>query len=64
VKKSARWVPKLLSDEQKEECVRTCQAFVAAVQRRSLSMLDDIVTMDETMVSFHTPETKNNPNSG
>jgi histone-lysine N-methyltransferase SETMAR len=58
VKKSARWVPKLLSDQQKEERVRTCEAFVAAVQRRSLSMLDEIVTMDETMVSFHTPETK------
>jgi hypothetical protein len=24
VKKSARWMPKLLSDEQKEERVRTC----------------------------------------
>ncbi len=58
VKKSARWVPKLLSDEQKQEHVRTCQEFVAVVQGRSLSMLDDIVTMDETMVSFHTAETK------
>jgi histone-lysine N-methyltransferase SETMAR len=58
VKKSARWVPKLLSDDQKKERVRTCTEFVAAVNRRSMAMLDRIVTMDETMVSYHTPETK------
>ncbi len=58
VKKSARWVPKLLSDVQKQERVRVCKEFIAAIRRRSLSMLDCIVTMDETMVSFHTPETK------
>jgi hypothetical protein len=57
-KKSARWVPKLLSDEQKEEQIRTCSSFIAAVQRRSMAMLDNIVTMDETMVCHHTPETK------
>jgi histone-lysine N-methyltransferase SETMAR len=57
-KKSARWVPKLLSDEQKEERVRTCTEFVAAVNRRSMAMLDNIVTMDETMVCYHTPQTK------
>jgi histone-lysine N-methyltransferase SETMAR len=61
VKKSARWVPKLLSEEQKLERVRTCRDFVAAVQRRSMSMLEDIVTMDETMVCYHTPETKKQP---
>jgi len=58
VKKSARWVPKLLSADQKNERVRICRDFVAAVHRRSLHMLDCIVTMDETMVSYHTPETK------
>jgi histone-lysine N-methyltransferase SETMAR len=58
VKKSARWVPKLLDEDQKLERVRTCTEFVAAVQRRSMAMLDCIVTMDETMVSYHTPETK------
>jgi histone-lysine N-methyltransferase SETMAR len=57
-KKSARWVPKLLSDDQKQERVRICSEFVAAIHRRSKSMLDCIVTMDETMVSYHTPETK------
>ena len=58
VKKSARWVPKLLNDEQKEERVRTCTEFLAMVQWRSLAMLDNIVNMDESAVSFQTPETK------
>jgi len=58
-KKSARWVPKLLSDAQKKERVRVSQAFVADVCRHSMAFLDTIVTMDETMVSLHTPERKN-----
>jgi hypothetical protein len=57
-KKSARWVPKLLSEEQKQERIRVCSDFIAAVHRRSKAMLDAIVTMDKTMVSYHTPETK------
>ena len=58
VKKSARWVPKLLNDDQKQERVRTCTEFLAMVQRRSKAMLDNILTIDESAVSFHTPETK------
>ncbi len=57
-KKSARWVPKLLSPDQMKERVRVSRDFVAAVHRHSMSYLDNIVTMDETMVSQHTPETK------
>jgi [histone H3]-lysine36 N-dimethyltransferase SETMAR len=57
-KKSARWVPKLLSEEQKQQRVDRCQDFVNMVQRRSKAVLDNIVTMDESAVSFHTPETK------
>ena len=57
-KKSARWVPKLLSKEQMQERVRVCKKFVAAVHRHSKAWLNNIVTMDETMVSLHTPETK------
>jgi formate-dependent phosphoribosylglycinamide formyltransferase (GAR transformylase) len=58
VKKSARWVPKLLSQVQKEDCVRISKKFVDAVERSGLSMLDHIITMDETLVSYFTPETK------
>lgn len=57
-KKSARWVPRLLTDDQKEERVRVCTKFVANVHRHSKAWLNNIVTMDETMLSLHTPETK------
>ncbi len=35
IKKSARWFPKLLSEEQKQERVGTSRDFVIAIQRRS-----------------------------
>lgn len=57
-KKSARWVPKLLTDDMKLERKRTSEALLAMVRRRSKAVLDNIVTMDESAVSFHTPETK------
>jgi hypothetical protein len=38
--------------------VSFCTEFVAAVTHRSKAMLDNIITMDETMMSYHTPETK------
>ncbi len=57
-KKSARCVPKLLSEDQKQERIRVCSDFIVAVHRRSKAMLDAIVTMDQTMVSYHTPKTK------
>ncbi len=57
-KKSARWVPKLLTDEMKKERVQTSEAFLAMVRRRSKAILENIVTMDESAVFFHTPETK------
>ncbi len=58
VKKWPRWVPKLLSQVQKEDRMRINQKFVDAVERSGLSMLDCIITMDETLVSYFTPETK------
>jgi hypothetical protein len=64
LKKSLRWVPKPLSEDQKKERVRICTDFVATVNCRSMVMLDIIVTMDETMVSYHTPQTKRQSNSG
>jgi histone-lysine N-methyltransferase SETMAR len=42
----------------KKERVRTSEAFLAMVRRRSKATLENIVTMDESAVSFHTPETK------
>jgi histone-lysine N-methyltransferase SETMAR len=55
-KMPARWVPKLLSLDQKDQGVENCSEFVAGIHCHSLAMLGNIVTMDETMVSYHTPE--------
>ncbi len=57
-KKLARWIPKLLSDDMKKERVRTSEEFLKKIRRHSMSMLDNIVTMDESGVSFHTAEKK------
>ncbi len=50
-KKSARWVPKLLTEEMKKERVRTSELFLAMVRRRTMLLLDNIVTMEESAVS-------------
>jgi hypothetical protein len=49
------WMPKLLTKEQKQEGVQTCQEFAAAMQHHSILMMDNIWTMDEVIVSYHTP---------
>ena len=61
LKKVAHWVPKLLSQQQMEERVRTSTVFVKLVQDKSKAVLQHIITMDETAVSMHTPETKSQP---
>jgi hypothetical protein len=42
----------------KNKSVRICEAFMSLLRRHSMAMLDRIVTMDESAVSFHTPQTK------
>ncbi len=51
-------MPKLLDNDQKQEGVRVCSDFIAAIHHWSKSILECIVTMEETMVSYHTLETK------
>jgi hypothetical protein len=41
-----------------DERVRTSQEFIQLVQTKGRSVLDRIITMDESAVSMHTPETK------
>jgi hypothetical protein len=41
-----------------------CLDFITTVHHRSKSMQDCIITMDETMVCYHTPETKYTASSG
>ncbi len=57
-KKSARWVPRLLNDKQKQQRVEICSEFVEAVHHHSLNMLDSIVTMDKMTVCYHMPQMK------
>jgi flagellar motor component MotA len=58
VKKSARWVPKLLSQEKMDQRMETLAAFVKLIQNKRESFLDKIITMDKSAVSMHTPTTK------
>ena len=58
-KKSARWVPKILSTEQKSARAAASKGFLKPYRTKGEQFLDNIVTMDETAVSYFTPETKN-----
>jgi histone-lysine N-methyltransferase SETMAR len=51
-------VPKLLTTAQKDERVQRSEDFLQLLRKHSLAALNNIVTMDESAVSFHTPETK------
>jgi histone-lysine N-methyltransferase SETMAR len=57
IKKSARLVPKLLTTAPKDERVQRSEDFLQLLRKHSL-VLNNIVTMDESALSFHTPETK------
>ncbi len=46
-KKSPRWVPEILSHDMKKERVRTSEEFLKMVCCHLMSMLDNVVTMDE-----------------
>ena len=53
----ARWVPKLLSEENKRERVKSSRELLAA-WRGEKNFLDRIVTGDETWFHYYEPETK------
>ncbi len=55
VKKSARWVPKSSARSRSRS---QCGPAGTSSPPSSATMLQNIVTMDETIVSYHTPETK------
>ena len=57
-KVAARWVPKLLSDEQKEERVRLARQSSRLYEANEDEFLARFVTMDETWVHHFDPETK------
>lgn len=55
---SARWVPKLLAPEQKDERVRQCGALLFLKEEYGEEFWQRIVTTDETWLPYYNPETK------
>jgi hypothetical protein len=56
--KPVQWFLKLLTEDIKKERVRSSEELLAMVRRNFMEILDDIIIMDESVMSFHTPETQ------
>ena len=57
-KLSARWVPRLLSAENKRNRVVASEALLARINRNPVEFFRRFVTVDETWIHHYTPETK------
>jgi histone-lysine N-methyltransferase SETMAR len=57
-KLSARWVPRLLTVDQKRNRVTMSKQCLDKFQRNPSEFLRRYVTMDETWIHYYTPETK------
>lgn len=57
-KVSARWVPRLLSMEEKQRRVHCSNEFIQRYETEGDEFLDRIVTTDETWLYYYDPETK------
>lgn len=57
-KLSARWVPRLLTIEQKRERKRVSKLCLDMMKRNTRNFLKRFVTVDETWVHHYTPESK------
>ena len=57
-KVSARWVPRLLSDKEKEQRVRCSRLFLSCCDVEGNEFLDMIITTDETWLRHFDSETK------
>ena len=55
---SARWVPQMLTDENKASRVAMCQAMLSRDKGMNSAFFSSIVTMDETWMPMFNPETK------
>ena len=54
----AQWVPKMLTEEHKKQCVACALTFLMCYHKEGDGMLSHIVTGDKTWVSHITPEPK------
>ena len=57
-KLSARWVPRLLTLDQKRQRMTTSQQCLAMFKRNPKEFLRRFITVDETWIHHYTPETK------
>ena len=57
-KVSARWVPRLLNDHEKQVRVERSREFLERYRRDGTSFLDRIITTDETWLWHFDPESK------
>ncbi len=57
-KVSARWVPRLLKNDERECRLRCSHEFVQRVEREGVAFLDRIITTDETWLFHFDPESK------
>jgi len=57
-KVSARWVPRMLTDENKASCVAMCQEILSRDKSMNIAFFSSIVTMDGTWMPMFNPGTK------
>lgn len=55
---SARWVPRLLSEENKRTRVVNSETLLARIRRNPQDFWRRLITVDETWIHHYTPETK------
>jgi len=61
-KLSARWVPRLLTPDNKRNRENTSEQCLTLFKRNPKEFLRHFVTVDETWIHWYTPETKEQPN--
>lgn len=57
-KVSARWVPRLLTEDQKRQRLEMCKRLLIRYEAEGEAFLHRIITCDETWVHHYTPESK------
>lgn len=57
-KVSARWVPRILSDDEKLQRVQSSTEFLSRYEREGDRFLRRIITTDETWIPLYEPESK------